>query len=366
MPTPSDGSGAMTRRQMLRSGVARIGLPVLGLPLAACAGGLRLPTAAGAQAALLLPLSGPGQAVGENMARAARIAVEGRAAAAPLPTFDTQDTAEGAAAAARAALDGGARMLLGPLRAEQTPAVLAVAGAVPVVTFSNDERLAGQGAFVLGVTPQQSAAVILSYVQAQGLRRVAVAARDTAFGRASAEAVRLLAASAGVTVTALALREPTAPGLAAALRDGAGSPDAVYLPEGGETLAAFARGLRGSGAQILGSIQWGLGDVADNPDLAGAWFAAAPPDLFMPFSERFAAAYGGPPGVIAALGHDAALMATALAEVRALNRGGLIRPGGFTGVLGAFRFLPDGRCARDLVVVTVNGGAYALLAEVSG
>ena len=35
-------------------------------------------------------------------------------------------------------------MLFGPLRADQTPAVLAEAGDVPVVTFSNDDRLAGR------------------------------------------------------------------------------------------------------------------------------------------------------------------------------------------------------------------------------
>ena len=65
-------------------------------------------------------------------------------------------------------------MLLGPLRADQTPAVLAVAGDVPVVSFSNDDRLAGQGAFVMGITPAQSVAAAFSYARAQGVRRVAV------------------------------------------------------------------------------------------------------------------------------------------------------------------------------------------------
>ena len=61
-------------------------------------------------------------------------------------------------------------LLLGPLRADQTPAVLAEAGAAPVVTFSNDDRLAAQGAFVMGVTPAQSVAAAFSYARAQGVR----------------------------------------------------------------------------------------------------------------------------------------------------------------------------------------------------
>ena len=369
MPTPNATKHAMTRREMLGrmlgSAAARIRYPVLGLTVAGCSGVLPTPRSPAGEAAFLLPLSGSGQAVGENMARAAQLATSGRGGGA-LATFDTGDTPEGAAAAARAAISGGARLLLGPLRAEQTPAVLAVAGRVPVITFSNDEALAAQGAFVLGITPAQSAAAILSYVKAQGLRQVGVAARDTPFGRASAEAMRRLAPAAGVTIGGVALQDPGAPGLAAALRSGAGKPQAVYLPEGGEVLTSFARSLRGSGTQLLGSVQWGLGEVSTNPDLAGAWFAAAPPDLFLPFSDRFAAAYGETPGLIAALGHDAALMAVSLAGVRGLNRRGVTRAGGFTGALGPFRFQKDGRCVRDLVVMTVEGGNYALLAEVTG
>jgi ABC-type branched-subunit amino acid transport system substrate-binding protein len=300
------------------------------------------------------------------MARAVAIVTDGRPGADRLQTFDTQDTVEGSVTAARAALAAGARMLMGPLRSEQTVAVLGVTRDVPVVTFSNDETLADLGAFVLGITPAQSVAAILSYARNQGLRRVALLAADTPFGQASAAAMRALAPAAGLTLTATALRDPGAPGALVALRDGAGAPDAVYLPDGGAALTGFARDLRGNGLQLLGSVQWGLGEVTTNPDLSGAWFAAAPPDLFVPFADRFAALHGTTPGIIATLAHDAALVALGLSDIGALNRRGLLRAEGFVGALGPFRFRPDGRASRDLAVLTISNGAYALLAEVTG
>ena len=322
----------------------------------------------GRDAALLLPLTGSAAALGQNMARAASLVTQSAQGGAAPQVYDTGDTAEGAAAAAQKALAAGARLLLGPLKADQTPAVLAVAGKVPVITFSNDESLAAQGAFVMGITPGQSVATMFSYARAQGMTRIAVVARDGPLGAASVQSATRIAAAGGITLTATLLREPAAGGLASALKQASGGsmPEAVFLPDGGAVLQAFAAALKGSGVQILGSVQWGVSDVAGDGNLARAWFAAPPPDLFLPFADRFQAAFGEQPGTVAALGHDAALVAVGLGNARSLTRKGITRSAGFTGVLGAFRFLQDGRCQRDLTVLGIEGGSIVVLGEVAG
>ena len=322
----------------------------------------------GRDAALLLPLTGSAAALGQNMARAASLVTQSAQGGAAPQVYDTADTAEGAAAAAQKALAAGARVLLGPLKADQTPAVLAVAGKVPVITFSNDDSLAAQGAFVMGITPGQSVATMFSYARAQGLTRIAVVARDGPLGVASVQAASRVATAGGITLTASLLREPGAGGLASALKKASGGnmPDAVFLPDGGAALQAFAAALKGSGVQLLGSVQWGVSDVAGDGNLASAWFAAPPPDLFLPFADRFQAAFGEQPGTVAALGHDAALLAVGLGNANQLTRKGITRGAGFTGVLGAFRFLADGRCQRDLSVLGIEGGSIVVLGEVAG
>ena len=371
MTTAQGFAGAMSRRTLCRSLLASWSLPLV-VPLAACGGGALMSRpgsgVGGRNAALLLPLSGSQSAVGQNMARAATLVTRGLDPAAAPAVLDTGDTAEGAAAAAREAIAGGAQMLMGPLRGDQTPAVLAVAGRVPVVTFSNDDKLVAQGAFVMGVTPAQSVATMFSYARAQGLTRIAVVARESPLGAASIAAARGIAQAGGISLTATLLRDPSAEGLLGAIRSASGGtlPQAVYLPDGGGTLTAFAQSLQGSGLQVLGSVQWGVADAAADPNLSGAWFAAAPPDLFQPFSDQFQASFGEAPGIIAALGHDAALIAVGMGNAGELNRKGLLRKAGFTGVLGNFRFLEDGRCQRDLTVLGIRGGGIESLAEIAG
>ena len=106
---------------------------------------------------LLLPLSGPHAELGKSLLNAAQLAlfdVAGQGFA--LLPVDTQGTAPGAAAAARRALDGGARLILGPVFAPSVAAVapIARAGGVKVVSFSNDRAVAGNGVYVMGFTPE--------------------------------------------------------------------------------------------------------------------------------------------------------------------------------------------------------------------
>ena len=368
MTTPSNAASGLTRRGFLFSASARGFVPVLGLPLLTACGDLVQPNLAssgrgGRDFALLLPRTGATAALGENMARAASLVTQSGDISRAPPIYDTQDTAEGSANAARQAIENGAKILLGPLRADQTAGVLAVAGNRPVITFSNDDALAADGAFVMGITPAQSVATMFSYARAQGLSRIAVLSRAGPLGQATAAAARALSGAGGITVTSVLAREPGDGGLTAALN--MGNPQAVFLPEGGATLAGFAKALRGSDVQMLGSVQWGVADVTADRNLDGAWFASPPPDLFLPFAAQFEAAFRSAPGVVAALGHDAALLAVGLGDGRGVNRQGIMRDAGFTGVLGPFRFTQTGQCQRDLAVLGLRGGSYTLLAEVS-
>ena len=318
-------------------------------------------------AILLLPLTGTAAAIGKDMAKAATLAAPGAELALPL---DCGDDAGTATTATKAAIAAHARLLLGPLRADQVAPVLAEAKSVPVVSFSNDENLAGSGAFILGVTPAQSVATMFSYARDQGAKRLAVVAADTPFGRASAAAAQAIAAAGGLHLSASLLRDPGASGLASALRSASGGvlPDAVFLPDRGADLQKLARGLKPVGLQLMGGMQWGLGADAEalaNPDLDGAWFAAPPPEAFQAFADRFEAAFGAVPGYVTALGFDAAVIALTLAGTNSMSRKGLLRADGFNGALGHFRFLPDGRCKRDLSVLGLKAGQIEALAEVS-
>jgi hypothetical protein len=106
---------------------------------------------------LLLPLTGPEADIGQSILDAAQMALFDTADEnfVLLPR-DTGGTPEGAARAVRDALSGGAKLILGPLLAQDVAAVAPEARAahVPVVAFSTDSSVAGDGVYLMGSLPR--------------------------------------------------------------------------------------------------------------------------------------------------------------------------------------------------------------------
>lgn len=310
------------------------------------------------RAALLLPLTGPQEGLGQILREAASLGGTTVGQAAEIEVLDAGGDAESAVRAARAAVEAGATMLIGPLFAAQARAVVdAVPKSVPVVTLSNDDTLAQAGAFVYGVTPLHSARTVFAFAAARGLTDIAVAVPPDAFGTRAAEAAQAAAADAGVQLRPV-VTATDGGALAATL--GADPPQAVYLPAAGPELQGFARAARTAGAQVLGSAQWSSLDAETLRGVDGAWYAAPDPLRFAPFSQTLADR-GVEAGIVAGLVFDGVEMARLLGRLGQQDRRGLLRDKGFNGVLGPYRFRPDGRTERGLAVLGIDGGQVSVL-----
>ena len=142
---------------------------------------------------LLLPLSGPGAGLGQDLLDAAQLALfdAGRTDLQLLPR-DTGDKPDQAEAAARGALDAGAELLIGPLYGRSAVAVApaATARGVSVISFSNDATIARPGLYVLGFRPEEQIQRIVRYAGAQGRARMAALAPEDAYGERALAAFR--------------------------------------------------------------------------------------------------------------------------------------------------------------------------------
>lgn len=308
--------------------------------------------------ALLLPLTGEHAALGTSMANAASLAQNAGGALLPL---DTGGTPAGAAAAAKAALARHAGLILGPLTAAEVPAVTAtVAGRVPVIAFTNDGAQAGPGSFVFGVTPAQATSAILRYARSRGIRSLVAIGDGSPWTTAAGAAAKALEGELGLAVRTLQVTpgQPIpAPGDA---------PDAVLLPGTGASLVAAARGLQGTGVQLLGTLQGIDNSPAALEALDGAWLASLDPARFGEFAGDFVQRHGGQPGALAALAYDAAGVALDLKAHDRLNRVGLLSGDGWPGIAGAVRFRTDGSVARELAIVVARPGGYESVATAPG
>lgn len=322
---------------------------------------------AAASAALLLPVTGPAAAIGLSMQRAAGLARLGEQGKAQLPLFDTGHTADTAAEAAARARAAGASVILGPLLASQVAPVAAAAG-IPVISFSNSMAALGGGAFVFGITPSQSVSAILQYARATGVRRLVLLGSASAWSEQALKAAKRAAPEIGLQVVeAPAGRTASGADLLQALDEAEGGlPDAALLMGEGEQFAAIGRVLQQAGVQVLGTMQALDRSAAGLTALEGAWISAPDPSAFDRIAGDYRAFHGNSPPVIAALAFDAAQIVSTLTEAGQLNREGLLRSAGFPGVAGAVRFRPDGRCVRELAILTVTSGAVRTVGRRAG
>ncbi|MCZ7593789.1 MAG: penicillin-binding protein activator [Hyphomicrobium sp.] len=137
--------------------------------------------------ALLLPLGGMGEtaAIAKGMKQGAEMALfELNDPNVELITKDDGGTAAGARAAADAAIKEGAEIIVGPLLSQSVTGVAPVArqANVPVLAFSNNSQVAGQGIYLLSFLAEQEAERIVSFAAAQGKRRFAALIPDDAYG----------------------------------------------------------------------------------------------------------------------------------------------------------------------------------------
>ena len=312
--------------------------------------------------ALLVPLTGTDAAVGQSIANAANLAWTDTGDQTLRLTIYNSAAAGGAAAAAAKALSEGNGLILGPLLADEVRAAAPVAhrADVPLIAFTNDEGVAGNGTFIMGFTPNQSIDRVVGLARERGMSRFGAVVPNGLYGQRAAQAMLGSVRERGGQMVALETYNRTPAGVrsAAALLAKKGSSDAVLIADGGRIAAVAAPVLKANG-HLLGTELWGSErTLGATPALRGAWYAAAPETRFNQLTTRYRARYGKAPLRISSLGYDAVLLAVRSSRDWPLGgrfpARGLRDREGYAGVDGIFRFDPRGVAQRALEVRQVS------------
>jgi branched-chain amino acid transport system substrate-binding protein len=318
---------------------------------------------------LLLPLSGQNAGLGKALSQAGQLALFENGDDTTALVVRDSEAVGGPVGGAQAAMQEGATILLGPVFAAHARIVApaATAAHMPVVAFTTDRTVAGPGIYVMGILPSLQVDREVQYAAAQGAKRFAALLPSTAYGQAVAQALNDAATRAGGTVAAIEYYDPSAVDFSTLVQKlaGEGPFDALLIPEGGSRLHAIAPLLAfykidTTKVRVLGSALWTDPTLANEPTLAGAWFAAPPAKAWADFARRYHASFGADPPRLASLAYDAVSMATALAKINQLNDAGITRPEGFTGIDGPFRFRPDGQVERNLDIIEVQPTGFVV------
>lgn len=321
--------------------------------------------------ALLVPMSGANGAVGQSIANAATMALMDTNAQNLRIT--NYDTASGAASAAAKAIADGNQLILGPLLADDIPAVATAARSarIPLISFSNDQSAAASNVYVMGSLPGQSVRRTVRYARSKGVRSFGALIPKGDYGERASETLIAEARAAGGTVVAMESYDRSAASITAAasrLRT-RGPFDAILIADSGGLSARAAGLLKPRGAaspRLLGTELWsGEKSVTTAPALSGAWFSAVSDTRFPQFVSSYRTRFGAQPYRIATLGYDAVLLTLRVAREwkpgRTFPTSALTSTDGFLGLDGAFRFDRNGVIDRALEVREVGAGTVKVV-----
>lgn len=323
----------------------------------------------GITVAMLLPKTAGGSASGlaDAFQNAAQLALdETEEDNIRILVTDTGGATDTGRLAAETAISRGAQLILGPVFAPAVAGAAAPAqrAGVPVLAFSTDASLAGNGVYLLSFLPKQDASRIVDYAASQGLTSFSALVPDSGYGIVAEAAFReQVAANRGRIVT-VERYQPGSIAAAAGIVAARNPAQAIFIPGGGDDPAAAAAALREGGvsARLLGSGQWNNPAIWSSAVLEGAWFPGATRGGYEGFAQRYAQKFGSEPPRTASLVYDAVLLANGLVAARGASAfvpQSLRNRDGFLGVDGIFRFNSRGLSERGLAVYEIDGNGGA-------
>jgi ABC-type branched-subunit amino acid transport system substrate-binding protein len=238
-----------------------------------------------------------------------------------------------------------------------------------MIAFSTDEKVAGDGVYLLSFLAGRDVSRIVSFALARGKRNFAVLVPQSPYGRLAEAAFAKAVTQGGGQATvraafpiddANAMLGPVRQ-IANAIKSGQ-QIDAIFIPASKEELPSLApllasAELTSARVQFIGTGQWDYPNIGSEKALVGGWYPAPDPKGWSAFTERYSKTYGETPTRIASLAYDAVSLAVSLSQNPPNDRytpAQLTRGSGFAGVDGLFRLLPDGTSQRGLAVLQVG------------
>jgi branched-chain amino acid transport system substrate-binding protein len=333
-------------------------------------------SAGAVKVAVLLPItsSGTTPAVAKALKQAAELALfDFDNPNVVLVPKDTKSSPDGARIAAQSAVEEGAELIIGPLFAQEVSGAAPVArqAGISMIAFSSDEKVAGNGVYLLSFVAGRDVPRIVSFALSRGKRNFAVLVPQSPYGRIAEDAFAKAVASGGGQAAVRASFPPNdSNGMLGPVRQVANAAksgqqvEALFLPAGREELPSLvpilgSSGMTSANVQFIGTGQWDYPNVGSEKPLIGGWYPAPDPKGWSNFVERYSKTYGAAPPRIASLAYDAVSLAVSLSQNppgQRFSMTQLTRSSGFAGVDGLFRLLSDGTCERGLAILEVREG----------
>ena len=339
---------------------------------------------------VFLPLSGKQAALGAQIDKGLQMAYFQMAVPQiELVYFDTSNDGD-LASVAQEAITAEIDIAVGPLFSDKAEVILPLlrAADIPILSFSNNQKIAANGLWVMGLLPEQQMDILLGQALSQGYQDIAILADQSLFGQRMSQHIINRLTAFGMRASAY---QPI---------DGNAASDdemligqiknfARYVPlEDGELItdrpAPYEVVILAGGVDFilkvapllsyydlgpdrvvyLGTNLWANPALTGEPSLQESYLAAISPTLSAAFSQRHQSLFDSPSSYLGQLGFDVmAVAAQALAErqkkadsLQSPLIASILREQGFKGYTGSFKLAANGLNYRDYIIYQLVQG----------
>lgn len=352
-------------------------------------------TSGNLRVSVLMPLSGSAKEVGLDMRRGAELAIF--TLGNPNIDLTFHDTANDVDNAVLSAINQGSDLIIGPLYASKSRRVrlLAQQAQIPVLSFSNDSTVAGNGVWLIGQTPEQDISVVLNYAlqnveaidkENRDKPNIIIVAQDNDYGkRVSDAAINLLRSKGGASADLITLNDDILNdenALRASIKNLTGwlppSSDGEVPPPKYDIVLIAGNvpfslrvapvlswyDLDPEKVKYISTSIWNNVAILQEPSLSQGWFADLPKSNHDRFQKIWKDHFNYTASKYAILAFDAVALATTLNHdtVDTLSSS-LTTQSGFAGFSGLFRLLEDGGHERLLEIREIRNNSSEVIVK---
>ncbi|MDR2416596.1 MAG: penicillin-binding protein activator [Holosporales bacterium] len=322
---------------------------------------------------LMIPLSGNMASIGESILAASMLAFsELGIDTCRLRVVDTQGTPEGAREAAKELAKAEAKIVFGPVFAQEVKAAAPIFARshVPMVAFSNSLSVAQKNVFIFGLNPDDEISTFLAFAMTQSVRRFVAVIPESEYGEGVLHAINVALAerqrhifAAGSHQQALQLgvvryRQGETRAEEFEQRCSALSFDAaIVLEPESETASMLVKVLKKKqeNALIFGLSAWKDASFAFVPEIEGAYIALPPQDGSSSFETRYRKTFGKECDYpFCMIAFDAIVILTQIDDFSTLTPQWFAKENSFLGLAGEARFTQNGHVHRTLRVYQIK------------
>lgn len=344
---------------------------------------------ASAKIAMLVPLSGPSAAIGTDLKNAGMMAQFDRADSQTAVIFyDTKGTPAGVKEAYMQAMQESPDVIVGPVFSAEVAALKAEKPRVPVLSFTSDNSVVGDGVYTTALLIPQQVDRIVQFACEAGQRKMAVLGPENKVGELTMnELARAVKTCPGMEIKKVSLYDAKTVNFEPAIAKLAPKPVDIrkssITPEqrrllntpikervNFDSLLVFEEGVKLQQVMSLLSFYdvtprampiYGLSSWQNMKDntLVGGYYPAMPTRGYQDFAARYQQDFGKAPVRIASMAYDSVSLSSLLGGSNNLKDSAIASPLGFMGVDGRVRLNPDGTNTRLLDMMQVKAPGHA-------